>query len=89
MHWKIGKESDIETKTRWYKHEPITFTERDSVTILWDMPICPDRTIAGHKKDKTCLLIDAAIPLRHHERLRGCGGSKQQLFQLLWKHLAP
>ena len=42
-----------------------TVTGNDSVTILWDMPIHTDRTIAvnrpdivlKNKKDKTCLLI--------------------------------
>ena len=40
-------------------------------TILWDMPIHTDKTIAANrpdivltnKKDKTCLLIDMTIPL--------------------------
>ena len=71
MHWKICKEFGIEVKERWYEHEPKTVTENDSVTILWDMPIHTDRTIAANrpdivlknKKDKTCLLIDMTIPL--------------------------
>ena len=58
-------------KERWYEHEPKTVTENDSVTILWDMPIHTDRTIAANrldivlknKKDKTCLLIDMTTPL--------------------------
>ena len=60
--WHWGK--------RWYEHEPKTITKKDRVTILWDMPIHTDRTIAGkrpdivlkNKKDKTCLLIDMIIP---------------------------
>ena len=71
MHWKICKEFGIEVKERWYEHEPKTVTENDSVTILWDMPIHTDRTIAANrpdivlknKKDKTCLLIDMTTPL--------------------------
>ena len=71
IHWKICKEFGIEVKERWYEHEPKTVTENDSVTILWDMPIHTDRTIAANrpdivlknKKDKTCLLIDMTIPL--------------------------
>ena len=71
MHWKICKEFGIEVKERWYEHEPKTVTWNDSVTILWDMPIHTDRTIAANrldivlknKKDKTCLLIDMTIPL--------------------------
>ena len=58
-------------KERWYEHEPKTVTENDSVTILWDMPIHTERTIAANrldivlknKKDKTCLLIDMTILL--------------------------
>ena len=71
MHRKIFKEFGIEVKERWYEHDPKTITEKDSVTILWDMPIHTDKTIAANrpdivlknKKDKTCLLIDMTIPL--------------------------
>ena len=45
MPWKICKEFGIEVKERWYEHEPKTFTENDSVTILWDMPIHTDRNL--------------------------------------------
>ena len=71
MHWKMCKEFGIEVKEQWYEHEPKAITEKDSVMILWDMPIHTDRTIAANrldivlknKKDKTCLLIDMTIPL--------------------------
>ena len=71
MHWKNCKEFGTEVKERWYEHEPKTVTENESVTILWDMPIHTDRTIAANrpdivlknKKDKTCLLIDMTILL--------------------------
>ena len=71
MHWKICKEFGIEVKERWYEHDPKTVIEKDSVTILCDMPIHTDKTIAANrpdivlknKKDKTCLLIDMTIPL--------------------------
>ena len=70
MHWKIRKEFGIEVKEWWYEHEPKTVTENDSVTILWDMPIHTDRTIAANrpdivlknKKGETCILIDTTIP---------------------------
>ena len=78
MHWTICKEFSIEVKERWYEHEPKTLTENDSVTILWDMPIHTDRTIAANrpdivlknKKDKTCLLIDMTIPLNTYTSVK-------------------
>ena len=71
MHWAICKEFGIEVKKQWYEHEPKTVTWNDSVTILWDMPIHTDRTIAANrpdivlknKKDKICLLIDMTVSL--------------------------
>ena len=70
-HRKICKEFGIEVKERWYEHEPKTVIENDSVTILWEMSLHTDRTIAANrpdivlknKKDKTCLLIHMTIPL--------------------------
>ena len=47
MHWKICKEFGIEVKERWYEHESKTATKNDSVTILCDMPIHTDWTIAA------------------------------------------
>ena len=66
MHWMICKEFGIEVKEC-----DMSITEKDSVIILREMPIHTDRTIAAdrqnvvlkNKKDKTCLLIDATIPL--------------------------
>ena len=54
-----------------YEHEPKTVTENDSVTILWNMIIHTDRTMAANrpdivvknKNDKTCLLTDMTTPL--------------------------
>ena len=69
MLWKMRKEFGIGVNERWYEHEPKTVTENDSVTILWDMPIHTDRTIAANrpdivlknKEEKTCLLTDMIV----------------------------
>ena len=71
MHWKICKEFGIEVKEQWCEYELETVTENDSITILWEMPIHTDSTIAANrpdivlknKEDKTCLLIDMTILL--------------------------
>ena len=79
MHWKICREFGIEVKERWYEHEPKAVTEKESVTILWDMSIHTDRTIAAkrpdtrltNKKDKTCLLIDYTPRHQHLSQNHG------------------
>jgi len=63
---------NIDTNEKWYKHEPQTVTEKDNITILWDMPIQtgseikanrPDIVIKNKQEDK-CLLIDVSIKLK-------------------------
>ena len=66
----ICKELNINVEEKWYEHEPQTVTERDNITILWDMPIQTDREIKANrpdivikdKQEKSCLLIDMSIP---------------------------
>ena len=61
---------NIDTSEKWYEHEPQTVTDKDNITILWDMPIQTDREIEANRSDivikkeqeKSCLLIDMSIP---------------------------
>ena len=70
MHWKILKHYNIKANDKWYEHQPETVTENEKVTILWDMQVHTDKTIKANKPDiiikdkqeKTCMLIDMAIP---------------------------
>ena len=70
LHWNICKELNINVEEKWYEHEPQTVTEKDNITILWDMPIQTDREIKANrpdivikdKQEKSCLLIDMSIP---------------------------
>jgi len=70
LHWNICKQFNINKKSKWYEHEPQTVSEKDDITILWDMSIQTDREIKANrpdivinnKKGKSCLLIHMAIP---------------------------
>ena len=70
LHWNICKELNINVEEKWYEHEPQTVTERDNITILWDMPIQTDREIKANrpdilikdKQEKSSPLIDMSIP---------------------------
>ena len=69
MHWKILKHYNIKANDKWYEHQPETVTEKENVTILWDMQVHTDKTIKANKPDiiikdkqgKTCMLIDMTI----------------------------
>ena len=71
MHWKILKHyNNIKANPKWYEHQLETVTENEKVTILRDMEVHTDKTIKSNnpdiiikdKQEKTCMLIDMAIP---------------------------
>ncbi|KAJ8024707.1 hypothetical protein HOLleu_34687 [Holothuria leucospilota] len=71
IHWLICRHYGIETSTdKWYDHQPLTVSENQDATILWDMPVHTDREIKANRpdivvkdfKEKKCLLIDVAVP---------------------------
>ena len=79
MHWKICKEFRIEVKEWWYEHEPKTVTEKDSISILWDIPIHTYKNIAANrldimlknKKGKTCHWPDYTPRHQHRSQNHG------------------
>jgi hypothetical protein len=70
LHHSIRKKLGIETAEHWYSHMPKPVTEHEDITVLWNQGIQTDREVLANrpdiivenKKDKTCLLIDVAIP---------------------------
>jgi hypothetical protein len=70
LHYSIYRKLGIEPAENWYSHIPKPVTEHEDVTVLWNQGIQMDRAVLANrpdiiiknKKDKTCLLIDVAIP---------------------------
>jgi len=60
----------IETTDKWYTNMPNSVYEEGDVTVLWNQAVITDRevtanrtdTIIKNKKEKTCTLIEVAIP---------------------------
>ena len=60
----------IETTDKWYTHMPKPVCEEGDVTVLWNKAVHTDREVTANrpdiiikdKKEKTCTLIDVAIP---------------------------
>ena len=60
----------IETTDKWYTHMPKPVCEEGDVTVLWNQVVHTQREVTANrpdiviknKKEKTCTLIDAAMP---------------------------
>ena len=60
----------IETTDKWYTHMPNPVYENGDVTVLWNQAVHTKREVTANrpdiiiknKKEKTCTLIDVAIP---------------------------
>jgi hypothetical protein len=60
----------IETTDKWYKHTPKPVYEEGDVTVLWNQAVHTEKGVTANrpdiaiknKKEKTCTLIDVAIP---------------------------
>ena len=70
LHYSICKALGIETTDKWYTHMPKPVYEKGDVTVMWNQAVHTDREVTANrpdiiiknKKEKTCTLIDVAIP---------------------------
>jgi len=70
LHYSICKALGIETTDKWYTHMPKPVCEEGAVTVLWIQAVHTDREVRANrpdiiiknKKEKTCTLIEMAIP---------------------------
>jgi hypothetical protein len=69
LHYSICKALGFEMTDKWYTHTPEPMYEED-VTVLWNHAVHTDREVTANrpdiiiknKREKTCTLIDVAIP---------------------------
>jgi hypothetical protein len=69
LHYSICKALGSETTDQWYTNISRPVHEED-VTVLWNQAVHTDREVTANradiimknKKEKTCTLIDVAIP---------------------------
>jgi len=70
LHYSVCKASGIETTDKWYTHKSKPVYEEGDVTVLWNQAVHTDREVTTNrpdiiiknKKEKTCTLVDMAIP---------------------------
>ena len=70
IHWEVCRKYGLDTKDRWYEHEPQSVCENEEYKILWDFSIETDHVIEARrpdmitveKKNNKCQIIDFAVP---------------------------
>ena len=82
IHWEMCKKFKFDHTNKWYMHNPAPVLENDSHKLLWDFNIQTDRLIPARrsdliiinkkKKERTCKIVDFAIPADHRIKLKEC-----------------
>jgi hypothetical protein len=70
IHWKACKRMGLQVTDRYCEHIQDRVINVNGTTGVWDLPVIPDRTVPANRlnavlhdeTEKTCLLIDIAIP---------------------------
>ena len=70
IHWEVCRKYGLDTKDRWFEHEPQSVCENEEYKILWDFSIQTDHVIESRrpdmiiveKKNNKCQIIDFAVP---------------------------
>jgi uncharacterized protein YcsI (UPF0317 family) len=70
LHYSVWKALGIEMTDKWYTHAPKQVYEHEDVRVFWNQGVHTDRKVTANKpdiviknkKEKTCILIDVAIP---------------------------
>ena len=61
IHWKVCKYFEIDTKSKYYEHQPQDVLNTRKGTILRVKTIFTD-IIVHNKEEKSCLILDISVP---------------------------
>jgi len=70
IHWKVCKHMGLQVTGTYCEHMPEKVINVNGTIVMWDVPVITDQavlanqpsTVLHDKKEKTCLLLDIAIP---------------------------
>jgi len=61
LHWCLCSQFGFSGVKEWWKHNPRTLVESDSVKLLWDFNIITDRTMHVNRPDLILLLKEEQL----------------------------
>ena len=80
IHWELRKKSKFDHTNKGYMHNPASVMENDTHKLLWGFDIPTDHLISARKpaliiiskKQRTCKIVDFALPADHRIKLKEC-----------------
>ena len=103
IYWELCKKLKFDHSNKWYMHNPESGLEKEMHKLLWDFEIQTNHLVSARwpnliiikKNERTCRIVDFAIPADHRVKLkeckkwdkylnlvRNCGSWKWRLYQL-------
>ena len=80
-HWELWKKLKYDHTNKCNMHNPESFLENEMHKLYWNFEIQTDRHISArrpdliiiiNKKERTCRIVDFAVPADHRVKLKGC-----------------
>ena len=80
IHWEMCKKLKFDHTNKWYMHNPAPVLENATHKPLWNFNIRTDHLIPArrpeliiiNKKERTCKIVDSAVPADHRIKLKEC-----------------
>ena len=80
IHWEMCKKLKFDHTNKWYMYNPAPILENATHKLLWDFNIQTDHLIPArrpdliiiNKKERTCKIVDFAVPADHRIKLKEC-----------------
>ena len=78
IHWEMCKKLKFDHTNKWHMHNPAPVLENATHKLLWDFSIQMDHQIPArrldfkiiNKKERTCKIVDFAVPVDHRIKLK-------------------
>ena len=75
IHRELCKKFKFDHTNKWYMHNPTSVLQNETYKHLWDFEIKTDHLISARrpdliKKERTCRIVDFAVPSHHWVKLK-------------------
>ena len=80
IHWELWKKFEFDHTNKWYRHNPESILEDETHNLLWEFKIPTNHQISARrsdliiikkkKKNRTCRIVDFAVPADHRVKLK-------------------